>query len=58
MNDVALQLTAVIQAVCPIYGVWVGNPSDKTTWGIWFQPSATSTQKTAANSALSSFTAN
>lgn len=53
---IAPQLDAQICAVCPnIDGVWIGNPQDKSTWGIWFQPSATSAQKVAAHIVLRNF---
>jgi hypothetical protein len=57
MDTTSSQLDAQVRAVCPnIDGVWVGNPSDKTTWGIWFQSSATSAQQTAVQNVITSFT--
>jgi hypothetical protein len=53
----ATALDQAVRAVCAdIEGVYIVNPSDKTTWGIWFLPAATPTERTAAQAALESFT--
>lgn len=41
-----------IAAVCPIDGLTIDNWSDKTTWTIFFDPSATAAQKQAAASVV------
>lgn len=50
-----LRLHNALAAVCPIEGVSVTDPNDKTTWRIAFQPGATSAQKAAAQSAVAAF---
>ena len=49
--DIA-DLTAAVAAAAPVYGVTIGNPADKTTWTIQFQPGATVAQKAAAQAVL------
>lgn len=48
----ANKLNAKISAVCPIDSISIGDESDKTTWRIDFQSSATDAQKTAAQDIL------
>ncbi len=56
MND-ASELDAAVRAACPpIDGVWMGDPADKATWGIWFRESATGDQRAAAEAVLAAFT--
>jgi hypothetical protein len=47
-----------IAAVCPIRGVSVVDPSDKATWRIDFDPSATEAQMQAARAALQEYDPN
>jgi hypothetical protein len=47
-----------IAAVCPITGVSVGNPADKSTWEIFFQSSATAAQQAAAQAVMASWNIN
>jgi hypothetical protein len=47
-----------IAAVAPIDGVAVGIPTDKTTWRIDFQTSATDEQKQAAAAVVAAFDPN
>ena len=51
----ATLLHATIAAVCPIQGLSIGNPTDKTTWTIQFDPSATTAQQQAGQSVLATF---
>ena len=44
-----------LAAVCSIQGVSVGDPSDKATWRIDFDPAATDAQRQAAQAALQAF---
>ena len=44
-----------ITAVCPIDGVAIEDPSDKSTWRIDFSASATDAQKAAARNMLATF---
>jgi hypothetical protein len=44
-----------IAAVCPILCLTVGDPNDKTTWSIAYDPSATAAQQQAAQSVLANF---
>ena len=44
-----------IAAVAPIQGVSIGNPDDKSTWRIVFDPSVTSEQTIAAQNVVSNF---
>lgn len=54
----AARLHDAIAAVCPIDNVSVGDPADKATWVIRFDPAATAGQKTAAQSVITSFDPN
>jgi hypothetical protein len=47
-----------IASVCPIDGVSVANPTDKSTWRIDYDPSATAAQQQAAQAALKAFDPN
>jgi hypothetical protein len=53
MNIAALN--NAVAAVCPIDGLAVGDPADKATWRIDFDPSATDQQRQAAQAALAAF---
>jgi len=48
-------LHAAVAAVAPIDGVWADDWADRTTWGCWFQDSATDVQKAAAQNAINTF---
>ena len=57
MSILGLQLDAAVRAVCPpIDGIFIGDESDKTTWGIRFQSAASPDQIAAGNAALAAFT--
>jgi len=49
------KLYAAISQVAPIEGVAIGVLNDKTTWRIDFDPSATDTQKAAAQAVIQAF---
>lgn len=51
-----IELHNALAAVCPIQGVAVADPADRSTWRVDFDPSATATQQAAAQSALAAFT--
>lgn len=51
----AAALHKALQASAPIDGVSIGNDADKSTWKIQFNAAATTQQKTAAQTALTSF---
>lgn len=42
-------------AVAPVVRVWLGDPSDKTTWTIQFADEATDEQKAAAQAVIDAF---
>lgn len=44
----AADIHNAISQVCPIDGISVGSIADKSTWRVDYSPSATTTQKTAA----------
>ncbi len=48
-------VTAAVAAVAPINGISFGDLSDKSTWRIDFQPSATDQQKAAAQAVIDNF---
>lgn len=50
-------LTRAVSAVCPIDGVSIGRIDDRSTWRVTFQPSATESQRSAAQAALAAFDA-
>ena len=50
-----LALHRAIAAACPILGIAIGDPEDKATWRIDFDPSATQAQREAAKAALQAF---
>lgn len=54
MNTTALD--TAIRAVCPILGVSVGDPADRTTWRVDYDPSATDAQKAAAEQVVAGWT--
>ena len=45
-----------VASVCPIVGLAIGDPADRSTWRIDFSPSATSTQISDANALIASLT--
>lgn len=51
-------LQALISDVCPIVGVCIVQPDDKTTWRIDFAPEATDAQKSAAEGVVRTFDLN
>jgi hypothetical protein len=51
----AAKLDAAVRAVCPIHGVSIGRPDDKTTWRIDVRDEATAQQRGAAQTALNAF---
>ncbi len=53
--NVANRLSVTLAAVCPILGVSIGTPGNVATVRIDFDPTATAAQRTAAQSALTSF---
>jgi hypothetical protein len=57
MIDIA-SLHKSLAAVCSIQGVSVGDPSDKATWRIDFDPGATDAQRQAAQAVLQVFDPN
>ena len=48
-------LSQQIKAVCPIDGVAVGQPDDKSTWRIDFKPEATTAQRAQAQAVVNAF---
>jgi hypothetical protein len=44
-----------IKAVCPIFGVAVGDETNKLTWRIDFKPEATPGQRVAAQAVVGAF---
>lgn len=55
---IAQKLDAAIKVVCPIFGVSIGRPDDKSTWRIDFEAQATSQQRSAAQAVLAAFDPN
>ena len=55
MIEIASILHAKIQSVCPIIGVSVGTPIDKSTWRIDFKPEATVQQQADAQAVVAAF---
>ena len=55
MKPIAAVLHDAIQTVCPIDGVSLGKMNDKSTWRIDFKSHATSAERQAAQSALTTF---
>jgi hypothetical protein len=49
-------LHSQLAAVCPIDGVWIGDPTNAATWGFWPDASATPQQIAAAQAALAAVT--
>ncbi len=50
----AERLHSAIAAVCPIFGVSIGDPANKATWIIHFDPVAMPAQRTAAQGVVNS----
>ena len=55
MNGLPIAFTNAVQAVCPVRGVSIGDPADKSTWRIHFATEATDAQKNAARGVLDAF---
>ena len=55
MFSPAADLHALIEAVCPIYGIYIFDISNKSTWGVNFKEEATPSQRTAAQAIINSF---
>lgn len=53
-NVAGLVDRAVRTAGVPILGVSIGNPADRATWSVVFDPSATAGQRTTAATVLAS----
>ena len=51
----AEELDGAIKVVCPIDGVSIGIPLDKTTWRIDFMKNATDKQKSDARAVVTAF---
>lgn len=49
------RLDAAIKAVCPVAGVSIGSPDDKSTWRVEFLPEATAEQQVAAQAVVDGF---
>ena len=50
----ALDLHTAVAATCPIKGVWIGDPMDKSTWGAWYD-GANEAQQAAAQAIIDNF---
>lgn len=48
-------LTAQLTGVAPIFGISIGDKTDKSTWRIDFDNAATPAQRTAAQAVLAAF---
>lgn len=55
MKTASQILNDAISSVCPVDGVSVGYPADKSTWRVDYSPSATPEQLAAANTIIDSF---
>jgi hypothetical protein len=55
MSAAAARFHEAVAAVAPIIGVSVGIASNRATWRIDFDPSATAAQRTAAQNVLANF---
>ena len=51
-------LHSAIAAVCPIHGVAIVDPADKSTWRIDFKGEATAQERAAAQGVVASFAGN
>jgi hypothetical protein len=49
-------LHTAIAAVCPIDGIWIGDPTNAATWGFWPTAVATPAQIAAATKLLAAQT--
>lgn len=58
MPYLAERLAQKIALVCPIDGVSIKDPTDKTTWRIDFRTAATADQRTAAHAVVAAFDIN
>src|SRR5690606_25589695 len=52
---IAVKIHEAVAAVCPIVGVSVGTPNDKSTWRIHYAPDATDEQRAAAIAVVEAF---
>lgn len=48
-------LSAAISAVCPIDGITINDPNNKSSWKIFYAPNATQAQQILAREALVNF---
>ena len=55
MMDILQVLNEKVEQVAPIFGVSLGETSDKSTWRIDFKPEATPAQRTAAQAVVDAF---
>lgn len=54
-TELAQAVDAAVRAVCPIVGVSIAKKTDKSTWRVDFDPSATPTQRAAGSAAVDNF---
>lgn len=54
----ASTLDAAVRAICPIVGVAIGDPDNRVTWRIDFDPAASDSQQAAALAKLQSIDMN
>lgn len=55
LNTLSQTLTDRLGALCPIEGVSLGDPADKSTWRIDFAKEASEEQRAAAQAAIAAF---
>lgn len=55
MINPTLRLHLAINAVVPIVGVSVGDPTDKTTWSVSYVQEPTDEQKTQVQAVIEAF---
>jgi hypothetical protein len=55
MMTLVAQIHSLVNAVCPIYGIRTGLQTDKSTWSIMFDPSATADQQAAGQAVIDNF---
>ena len=54
MDQTANILQALLSPVCPVTGVWVGDPAKVSTWGFWPDETATPAQVAAGTALIAS----
>lgn len=54
-DDLAEQLHAAVERVCPIYSVKIVDPNDRGSWIVQPREDATKAQRAAAQQALADF---